>query len=317
MKQRILFAVAFFLLTALFSNRLDAQTISTSTDVPYVLSYQGHIATTGNSVVTGTHHITASIYSDAYGSNSLWQGSYDAEIKDGIFALQLGSGKTKLPQSGLLDRPLWIGIKVDGSEEMRPLTQLTAVPYALNVPDQSITLAKLAPEVILGTGKIPTPQLDPNDWTRNGNAYNAAAGDFVGTAGPGSGDLELQSQAVKVVHYNAGGGVPNINGGAPGNFINIPGGVVGATISGGGGVAANTILSNSGVIGGGQGNTIDANSALSTIGGGDQNHIWQNSDHATVAGGGWANQIAAIQVQQLTCLRSAAEPIIISIRNSL
>jgi hypothetical protein len=294
----IKFAAALLFLAALFSLRLNAQVVGgidttiRQADVPHIISYQGQIKSADGTATNGTHHITTTLYSDSRGINSVWQGAYDADIKDGIFTVMLGSGTSKLPQTDLLNQPLWIGIKVDGGEEMQPRGQLSAAPYALNVPDQSITLAKLSPEVALSLagGGLPTPQVAPN-WTNALDPY-AAPGQLLGTNNLG-GDLEIQAQATKVMHYNAAGGKPNINGGAPGNFIPIvgAGAVVASTIAGGGGFLNNSISSNSGFIGGGQGNVIDVTSDNSTIGGGDQNRIYMNSDHGVIAGGGYSNQI--------------------------
>ena len=138
-------------------------------DVPHIISYQGQITTSDGIAMNGTHHITATLYSDHFGKTSVWQGTYDAAITNGIFNIVLGAGVSKLPDVAEMNRSLWVGISVDEGEEMQPLTQLSSVPYALNVPDQSITMAKLAPDVVLGTRNTPTPQHDPDDWALNGN----------------------------------------------------------------------------------------------------------------------------------------------------
>jgi hypothetical protein len=298
------------------------------TEKPHTISYQGTLMKSGTPVTSGAYKITVTLYNDETGTQSVWADEYNTEVKDGLFNILLGSAKS-LPTGIDLDQ-LYLGVKINGTSELRPLTQIASATTSITVADNSITKDKLATDYIAGisingkkvTGKgsilnikdgvgmnlqydektnsllvnsmgelgNTAPQAIPN-WTRVGDPYNAAAGDFVGTAGVGSGDLELRAQNVKVVHYSAGGGVPNINGGAPGNAIG--GGVTGSTIAGGGGFLANIILSNSGFVGGGVGNKIDLNSDLSTISGGDQNHIWENSDHATIGGGGWMNEIGS------------------------
>ena len=177
----------------MFSLQLDAQTVAPSgTDVPHILSYQGQITSTDGNVVNGTHHITATLYSDRYGKTSLWQGEYDASVTNGIFNILLGSANSKLPDVSEMNRPLWVGIKVDGGEEMQPLTQLSAAPYALNVPDKSITTAKLAPDVLLSLGSlhVPTPQ------TVYDRMALSDAGGLNFTNGP-------QGTTITVLHGNA------------------------------------------------------------------------------------------------------------------
>jgi len=179
-----------FMITALFFGKLSAQTLL---DVPRWISYQGQVTTQTGAALNGSHHITATLYSDPQGKNSVWQGSYDADITSGTFTIALGSGFHKLPEPSILSRPLWVGINIDNGEEMQPLTQLAAAPYALNVPDQSITMAKLAPDVILGAGRRnPTPQGVPD---------RVALSDAGGTTfGAGT-----QGTTTTVLHGNAGG----------------------------------------------------------------------------------------------------------------
>ena len=144
--KHITTAAALFFLAALFNIDAHAQSVGqallpapTDKDIPRIITYQGQITTTEGSAMNGTHHITATLYPDPHGLHPLWQSGYDADIKDGIFTVTLGGGAAKLPENAALNQPLWIGISIDGSAEMQPLTRLTAAPYALNVPDQSIT----------------------------------------------------------------------------------------------------------------------------------------------------------------------------------
>ncbi len=277
---------ALVVVSAFFSLRIGAQTIPNSSDVPTILSYQGQITGTGGQTVNGTHHITATLYTDHFGNNSLWQGEYDAAITNGIFNILLGSGKSKLPEITEMNRSLWVGIRVDGGEELKPLTQLSAAPYALNVPDKSITAAKLADDLLLGSIKGPQIQATPN-WTRTGDAYSAASGDVLGTAGAGAGNLLMVVQGTTTMRYDATSGTPNITGGDANNSIN---GSIGGTIAGGGSVSTpHTITySHFSTIGGGNGNTIDSidfnNHNCATVAGGCGNTA--DGSDATVAGGG-------------------------------
>jgi len=189
---KVIIVAALFFFAALFNLQVHAQTSSgteapntsiSSKDIPRIISYQGQITNNG-SAMNGTHHITATLYSDPNGKNSVWHGAYDADITDGIFTITLGaSGSWKLPENATLDQPLWIGISVDGSAEMLPRTQLAAAPYALNVPDQSITFAKLAPDLALGMGtwKNQTPQTAPTEWAEGGNNDLTTSADWFGT----------------------------------------------------------------------------------------------------------------------------------------
>ena len=100
MKRRDILAVALILLTALFT-KLEAQT--SEKDVPRILSYQGQITTANGTAMNGTHKITATLYSDHLGRNSVWQGSYNAEISNSIFTVKLGFGAQKLPDNSAME----------------------------------------------------------------------------------------------------------------------------------------------------------------------------------------------------------------------
>ncbi|MEP7233881.1 MAG: hypothetical protein ABI778_01175 [Ignavibacteriota bacterium] len=265
MKQILKYGAALFLVMALFSIRLNAQTSAPSgTDVPRILSYQGQITATDGIIMNGIHHITASLYSDHFGKNKVWEGGYDADIKNGIFNILLGSGAAKLPETDALDRSLWVGIKVDGSEEMKPLTQFAAAPYALNVPDKSITMAKLAPDVVLNTVKPPSiqgivfdPCLTNNDGGINTNFVGGGCGNFTLSnydvvSGGDTNKVDTGSSYSSIVggYFNYIRGNKSIIGGGETNKIDS---AVDAFIGGGYG---NTIKANFGAIAGGNLDTV-------------------------------------------------------------
>src|SRR5205814_449797 len=94
-------------------------------------------------VKDGDYQITVRLYSDETGTQEIWRDTYLAHVVGGVFSLALGSGTQPLPPSGEIDRGLWLGVQVGVSQEMRPLTAMTATPFALNVPDSSITEKKI------------------------------------------------------------------------------------------------------------------------------------------------------------------------------
>ncbi len=116
---------------------------STPTDNARVISYQGAITASGTPV-TGDHLITTTLYSDANGTVAVWSGTYKERITGGVFSVLLGSGAYPFPASQDFSKPLWIGVKIDGGKELRPLTQLSGAPYAISIPDSSVTADKMS-----------------------------------------------------------------------------------------------------------------------------------------------------------------------------
>lgn len=112
---------------------------------PDVISYQGMITSSdGSPVADGEYPVTVTLYGDEGGNLEVWQDTYMTAIRGGVFSLYLGSGSIALPAPSQMDRSLWIGIRIAGGDEMRPLTRLSSSPYAINVPDNAITTSKLA-----------------------------------------------------------------------------------------------------------------------------------------------------------------------------
>ena len=122
---------------------MKAQDVQTNT-----ISYQGSVTTQDGIPISGDHLITATIYADASGTTTVWTGSYQQEIMGGIFKVMLGSDKMPIPPSVDFSKPHWVGIRIDRGAELHPLTQLSASPYSLSVPDQSITKDKLSMDYI-------------------------------------------------------------------------------------------------------------------------------------------------------------------------
>ena len=279
---------ALFCVAALFFSKLNAQTSASSgTDVPRILSYQGQVTTNEGIAMNGTHHITATLYSDRFGKTSVWQGTYDATITNGNFNILLGSGKSPLPEVSAMNRPLWVGIKVDGGDEMQPLTQLAAAPYAINIPDNSITTAKLAPDVesaIFGH----TPTIQAAQWSQDGDLIGADA--WIGSKDDYAVEVHVYDNdagskgSKRVMRWEPNATSANLTGGYQGN--NIPSAQTGSTICGGGSSGnINQIISNFSVIDGGKGNLIDSNSNNSVIIGGLTNTVHKNTTAGFIGAG--------------------------------
>lgn len=155
MKYRFLIAT---MITALFIMNIGqkclAQQPIAGNDIPRYISYQGLLTTKDGSVLQdGVYRIAINLYGDEAGKERLWQDTYDVSVSKGIFSVNLGSGSSPLPEPGMMNRPLWIGIQANGAEVMRPLTMLTSSPYAMNVADGSVTSAKIA-EGAITAGKM-------------------------------------------------------------------------------------------------------------------------------------------------------------------
>ncbi len=113
-------------------------------DVPRTINYQGRLTDhSGNPLPDATYSIAIRLYDaeNAPEANSIWNDLFSVQTKNGYFNVALGSGNTL---TAAFDKPYWLGIKVGGDSEMTPRQALNSVPYALMVPNNSITTAQLA-----------------------------------------------------------------------------------------------------------------------------------------------------------------------------
>ena len=141
-------------------------------DVPHVISYQGFIESlAGTPIPDGVHRLSIRLYSDAHGTDApIWQENEDVQITNGIFNILLGGDKP-LPSIESMGGPTWLGVSVEGDAEL-PRTELTASPYALTVPNGSITAAKMGTPFV---GSI----------SINGTSISSPGGNINFTSGSG------------------------------------------------------------------------------------------------------------------------------------
>ena len=292
--RKYVFAAGLFMMAALFHLKLHAQQMQSNSAEQY-MTYQASVINSDGKPVEGEHTITLTFYSDKFGKNDVWHGDYPADLMGGYLSLLLGGSRNPLPNSTAMDRPLWVGIKVDGGNELEPRTQLTAVPYALNIPDKSVTEAKLAPDLqsaIFGANHSQTVQAFGNQWSQGGDAIGANS--WIGSTD--AYDVEVHvydgdathKGSKRVMGYYHNSVSPNIVGGYYENLISSG---TGSVICGGGTYGAiNEIRSDLSAIVGGNNNLIDATSSGSVILGGNTNSIALSNLQAYI-GAGTNNQI--------------------------
>lgn len=98
--------------------------------VPTTFAHQGQLLDADGRPVEGPLTVVWRLYDESVGGIPLWEESRTVTFRDGWFTAQLGSN-APFPE-GLFDRgPLYLGISVDGDEEMSPREVVASVPWAL------------------------------------------------------------------------------------------------------------------------------------------------------------------------------------------
>jgi hypothetical protein len=106
--------------------------VSASAQVPRTLSYQGVLAdANGRLLPDGVHTIRMNLYESLGSVNAIYSETQPVTIVRGSFNVIIGTA-TPIPTSLQFDRAYFLGVTVDGGDELQPRTVLTAAPYALH-----------------------------------------------------------------------------------------------------------------------------------------------------------------------------------------
>jgi hypothetical protein len=99
--------------------------------VPYLLNYQGKLATAGGTPVTATVNMTFCAYAAATGGAALWcETQSNVPVQNGIFNVLLGSVNA-LDPSIFTGQSLYLGVQVGSDPEMAPRQRIVSVGYAI------------------------------------------------------------------------------------------------------------------------------------------------------------------------------------------
>jgi len=164
-----------------------------SAQVPRVLSYQGILTDSqGRILPDGAYQLTIRLYDRVDATEPIYVEEQRVEAVRGVVNVLIGTVEP-LPWRLTFDRVYYVGISVNGSEELRPRTMLTAVPYALRsesaavadvartVADGAVSTAKLA------DGAVTDAKVSDVSWGKVTGAptsfppTGAAGGDLTGT----------------------------------------------------------------------------------------------------------------------------------------
>ncbi len=202
--------------------------------VPREISYQGVLATSGGTAVTGTHTLTIKIYTQETGGAALFTETHTVNFdaapanKQGLFNIIIGSQTTGgVPAIVRFDQPFYLGITVDSDPEMSTRTKLTASPYAFtalhadsamrvamnaigseNLKDGAVTLNKLNT-----TGSTPGQFLTS---TGAGAVWRNPGDVGVTSVNGQTGDIELVAGSNTTIVRNGNQVTINASGGANG-----------------------------------------------------------------------------------------------------
>jgi len=101
-------------------------------DIPHLINYQGKLADSNGTPITGTKTITFKIYNVSSGGSPLWQETQSVTVNKGIFNVLLGSVNNL---NLAFDVPYYLATQVGGDAEMTPRQRITSTGYAFRAQD--------------------------------------------------------------------------------------------------------------------------------------------------------------------------------------
>ncbi|MCX8050761.1 MAG: hypothetical protein N3B17_02565, partial [Chlorobi bacterium] len=170
-----------------------------SAQVPRVLSYQGILTDSqGRILPDGEYTLTIRLYDRVDATEPIYVEEQRVVSVRGVVNVLIGTVEP-LPWKLSFDRVYYVGMSVNGSEELRPRTMLTAVPYALRAESAAVAdVAKtVSPEALKGvqiqatpdgpaggdlTGTYPNPYIGNNKVTTGKIATAAVTTDKIAPA---------------------------------------------------------------------------------------------------------------------------------------
>ncbi len=99
--------------------------------VPQLINYQARIVnpSTNQPVADGVYTILFSLYDAATGGNLIWSEEQSVQVTNGVYSVLLGSMNPLTSNLfGEVDR--YLGIALEGDQEMTPRKRIVSVPYA-------------------------------------------------------------------------------------------------------------------------------------------------------------------------------------------
>ncbi len=132
--------------------------ITGSAQIPRTLNYQGVLTDgSGDAVSDGSYDLAFALYNVPSGGTALWDETQPVTVSKGIFSAILGS---VTPIDLDFDETYYLGISVEGGDELLPRIELTSSAYAMNSRGVTGDSNVFPPDGAVGIGiALPSYQL--------------------------------------------------------------------------------------------------------------------------------------------------------------
>lgn len=101
-------------------------------DVPQALTHQGRLVDDDARPISGDVELTYTIWDHPTDGAVVWQDVVEVEVDDsGFYSVELGGQDNPVDPAVLAGGAGWLGVEVDGGDELEPRISLNSVPYAV------------------------------------------------------------------------------------------------------------------------------------------------------------------------------------------
>jgi len=136
--------------------------------VPTSLRHQGRLVEDNGDPMTGQVTLKFTIYDSKSGGSIVWESS-DKQVDlgdSGFYSVTLGDSQNPINSTKLQHGPLWVGLTVDGGNELTPRLPIESVPYAI----RSSTAESVADGAVgtdsLKDDAVSSQKIAGLDWTK-------------------------------------------------------------------------------------------------------------------------------------------------------
>lgn len=151
--------------------------------VPPQLAHQGRLTTANGTPVEGAVTFHFRLYDRGVGGDPLWAETREVPVENGYYTVTLGEMEP-LPIAAFTGTPLYLGVQIDGDDEMSGRVVLTSVPYAFRAATADNATGAISPRSVTVGG---VPVIDEHGrWTGDSTGLVGPAGPVgpAGVAGP-------------------------------------------------------------------------------------------------------------------------------------
>ena len=135
MKRSLMRPLILAALLVCFAAPVQAQGVPTS------LTHQGRLVDENGVPLSGDVELTYTIYDAATGGAILWQGVVTAQLNEsGFYSVELGWSANPITAAILSDGKAWMGVTVEGGDELTPRLAMNSVPFALRAGQSQVAV---------------------------------------------------------------------------------------------------------------------------------------------------------------------------------